>query len=149
MEIKIKYQEGMKPLEVTEKGDWIDLRCAEDLVLLKGHYYKIPLGIAMELPEGFEAHIVPRSSTYKTFGLLQTNSMGVVDNSFRGDDDWWFYPVIATRNVRIAKNDRICQFRIVEKQPELQFVTVKILGNESRGGHNSTGIKQQVTNKSH
>ncbi len=142
MKIKIKYlNDSINRLEKIEKGDWIDLRSAEDVELKKGESKLIHLGVAMELPKGYEAHIVPRSSTFKTWGIIQTNHMGVVDNTYCGDDDWWFMSVYATRDVKIEKDDRICQFRIVEKMPPIEFETVEILGNESRGGCGSTGSK--------
>lgn len=142
MKIKIKYlNDSITHLEKIEKGDWVDLRSAEDVELKKGESKLIHLGVAMELPKGYEAHIVPRSSTFKKWGIIQTNHMGVVDNTYCGDDDWWFMSVYATRNVKIEKDDRICQFRIVEKMPPIEFETVEVLGNENRGGCGSTGSK--------
>lgn len=142
MKIRIKYlNDSINRLEKIEKGDWIDLRSAEDVELKKGESKLIHLGVAMELPKGYEAHIVPRSSTFKKWGIIQTNHMGVVDNTYCGDDDWWFMSVYATRDVKIEKDDRICQFRIVEKMPPIEFETVKVLGNENRGGCGSTGSK--------
>ena len=117
------------------------MRSAEDVELKKGESKLIHLGVAMELPKGYEAHIVPRSSTFKKWGIIQTNHMGVVDNTYCGDDDWWFMSVYATRDVKIEKDDRICQFRIVEKMPPIEFETVEVLGNENRGGCGSTGSK--------
>ena len=139
MKIKVKYHTDILPIEMNEKGDWIDLRAAEDMKLWGGYYYYIPLGISVELPEGYEAHVAPRSSTFKNWGIIQTNSVGVIDNSYCGDNDIWMMPVYATRFTEIKKNDRICQFRIVEKQPHLEFETVDHLGNEDRGGFGSTG----------
>ena len=139
MKIKVKYHADILPLEMNEKGDWIDLRAAEDMKLWGGYYYYIPLGISVELPEGYEAHVAPRSSTFKNWGIIQTNSVGVIDNSYCGDNDIWMMPVYATRFAEIKKNDRICQFRIVEKQPHLEFETVDHLDNEDRGGFGSTG----------
>lgn len=142
MKIKIKYlNNSINRLEKIEKGDWIDLRSAEDVELKKGENKLIHLGVAMELPKGYEAHIVPRSSTFKKWGIIQTNHMGVVDNTYCGDEDWWFMSVYATRDAKIEKGDRICQFRIVEKMPPIEFETVEILGNENRGGYGSTGVK--------
>lgn len=143
MTIRIKYLADIEPLKLVDKGDWIDLRCAEDVDLKKGEFKLIPLGVAMELPFGYEAYIVPRSSTYKNFHVIQANHMGVVDNSYCGDNDQWFFPAIAMEDTHISKNDRICQFRIMLKQntEELQMVTVKSLGNEDRGGIGSTGVK--------
>ena len=139
MKIKVKYHTDILPLEMNEKGDWIDLRAAEDMKLWGGYYYYIPLGISVELPEGYEAHVAPRSSTFKNWGIIQTNSVGVIDNSYCGDNDIWMMPVYATRFAEIQKNDRICQFRIVEKQPHLEFETVDHLGHEDRGGFGSSG----------
>ena len=121
------------------KSDWIDLRSAEDIDLKKGEFHLIPLGVAMEIPEGYEAHIVPRSSTYKNFGIIQTNHMGVVDHSYCGDNDQWFMAVLAMRDTHISFNDRICQFRIMENQPILIFEECNVLDNADRGGHGSTG----------
>lgn len=139
MTIKVKYHTDILPLEMNEKGDWVDLRAAQDMKLWGGYYYYIPLGISVELPEGYEAHVAPRSSTFKNWGIIQTNSVGVIDNSYCGDNDIWMMPVYATRFAEIKKNDRICHFRIVEKQPHLEFETVDHLGNEDRGGFGSTG----------
>ena len=139
MKIKVKYHTDILPLEMNEKGDWVDLRAAQDMKLWGGYYYYIPLGISVELPEGYEAHVAPRSSTFKNWGIIQTNSVGVIDNSYCGDNDIWMMPVYATRFAEIKKNDRICQFRIVEKQPHLEFETVDHLGNKDRCGFGSTG----------
>ena len=139
MTIKVKYHTDILPLEMNEKGDWVDLRAAQDMKLWGGYYYYIPLGISVELPEGYEAHVAPRSSTFKNWGIIQTNSVGVIDNSYCGNNDIWMMPVYATRFAEIKKNDRICQFRIVEKQPHLEFETVDHLGNKDRGGFGSTG----------
>lgn len=140
--VKIKYfDDKLERIAINPKGDWIDLRSAIDCDLKKDEFKLIPLGIAMELPQGYEAHIVPRSSTYKNFGIIQTNHMGVVDNSYCGDNDQWFMPVYALRDTHISKNDRICQFRIMKKQTEIKFDEVMFLDNENRGGHGSSGIK--------
>ena len=141
VDVKIKYfSDDMKRLEyIDRKSDMIDLRVAEDVKLKKGDFKLIPLGVAMELPAGFEAHIYPRSSTYKNFGITQANSVAVVDNSYNGNDDQWMYPVIASRDIVIHKNDRICQFRIVRNQPEINFCEVQELKGENRGGFGSTG----------
>ncbi len=139
--IRIKYfSEDIEKLSYIEgKGDWIDLRAAERVELKAGEYRLIPLGIAIELPKGYEAHLVPRSSTFKNYGILQTNSCGVVDGSYCGDNDMWRMPVYATRDTIIEKNDRICQFRIVENQPRLCFVEVEHLDGADRGGFGTTG----------
>jgi len=137
--IKIKYFNGVQGLELLEIGDWIDLRCAEDITLKSGEFRLIPLGVAMQLPKGYEAHVIPRSSTFKNWGIIQTNGMGLIDESYCGDNDQWFMPVLATRDVQISKNDRICQFRIVKKMEEISFKVVSELGNADRNGHGSTG----------
>lgn len=140
--IKIKYHtDKIDKLERIEdkKSDWIDLRVAEDVVLKAGEFKLISLGVSMQLPEGYEAHMVPRSSTYKNFGIIQTNHQAVIDESYCGDDDIWRYPAYALRDTVIKTNDRICQFRIMKKQPEINFEEVEILGNENRGGIGSTG----------
>lgn len=139
MEIKIKYFTDIEKIGKIEKGDWIDLRAAEDVTLKAGEFKLIPLGVAMELPHGYEAHIVPRSSTYKKFGIIQTNHQAVIDESYCGDNDQWLYPAYALRDTEIKKNDRICQFRIMEKQPTLDFIEVETLDNKDRGGFGSTG----------
>lgn len=140
MKIKIKYLcKDLKKIEKIEKGDWIDLRSAETVELKAGEFKLIPLGIAMELPEGYEAHVVPRSSTFQKWGIIETNSMGIIDESYKGDNDQWFFPAYALRDTKIEKNDRICQFRIVKKMETVDFETLEILGNKDRGGHGSTG----------
>lgn len=139
--IKIKYYTDKieKLTYIDGKSDWIDLRAAEEVTLQKGEFKLIPLGVAMELPKGYEAHVVPRSSTFKNFGIIQTNHQGVIDCSYCGDNDQWFMPVYAVRDTQIHINDRICQFRIMENQPKLFFDEVECLGNADRGGHGSTG----------
>jgi len=140
MKICIKYFDPeITPIEKIAKGDWIDLRSAEDLEMKAGEFHLIRLGVGMMLPDGFEAHVAPRSSTFKNFGIIQTNSTGVIDNSYSGEEDEWRMPAYALRDTVIHKNDRICQFRIVEKQPAIEFETVEHLNGESRGGFGSTG----------
>ena len=140
--IKIKYlNDSIERVSKIEKGDWIDLRSAEDVELKQGEHKLIHLGVAMQLPKGYEAHIVPRSSTFKKWGIIQTNHMGVIDNTYCGDGDWWFMSVYATKDTKIEKDDRICQFRIEKKMPKIKFETVEVLGNENRGGCGSTGSK--------
>ena len=141
MKIEIKYfVEGLEPLAYVDgKSDWIDLRAAADVSLKKDEFKLIPLGIGMNLPEGYEAHVVPRSSTFKNFGIIQTNHCGIIDESYCGDNDQWFFPAYAMRDTEIKKNDRICQFRIMEHQPAFDLVTVEKLGEVDRGGHGSTG----------
>ena len=139
--IRIRYlSDGIEKLRYIDgKSDWIDLRCAETVELKAGEFRLIPLGVAMALPQGYEAHIAPRSSTVRNYGILQTNSVGVVDESYCGDGDEWKLPVYATRDCRIEQNDRIAQFRIVEHQPAIRFEECGTLGNASRGGSGSTG----------
>lgn len=137
--IKIKYFRDIDKIQKIDKGDWIDLRAAEDVELHKDEFKLIPLGIGMILPSGYEAHMVPRSSTYKKFGIIQANHIGVIDESYCGDGDEWFFPAIALRDTMIYKNERICQFRIEKKQPEINFVEVNTLGEIDRGGCGSTG----------
>lgn len=139
--IKIKYHNDIRPLEILDNGDWIDLRAAEDVNLEKGDFRLISLGVSMKLPDGYEAHIVPRSSTFKHWGIIQANHMGVIDNSYCGDNDIWKFPAIATRDAVIYKNDRICQFRIMKKQPCIRFDTVEHLNGPDRGGFGSSGRK--------
>ena len=139
--IKIKYfSEDIERLAyIAGKSDWIDLRAAKEIELKKGEYALIPLGVAMELPKGYEAHVIPRSSTYKNFGILQTNSCGLIDESYCGDNDQWFFPALAVRDTVIHVNDRICQFRIMEHQPAVVFEETETLSGEDRGGFGSTG----------
>lgn len=140
MEIRIKYLNGQEPIEKLPQGDWIDLRANEDIIMKAGEFRLIPLGVAMELPQGWEAHVAPRSSTFKNWGILQTNSIGIIDNSYCGDGDEWLFPAYATRDTEIKKGDRICQFRLIYRQPEIDFVTVEMLGNPDRNGIGSTGV---------
>lgn len=151
--IKIKYHDyEIERLEKIKVGDWIDLRAAEDVFIPYGKMELISLGVSMKLPEGYEAHIVPRSSTFKTWGIIQANSVGIIDNSYSGTNDIWRFPAICLQsNVNIKtecgslsgtwvrKGDRICQFRIVKKQPEIDFDEVMFLDEVDRGGFGSTG----------
>lgn len=139
--LKIKYHDPITPLGYigNHKSDWVDLRAAEDVVLKKGEFKLISLGISIQLPKGYEAHIVPRSSTFKNFGIIQTNHQGVVDESYCGNDDKWFFPAYALRDTVINFDERIAQFRIIKKMPEIRFLTVDDLSNDNRGGHGSTG----------
>ena len=134
------YPEGLQKIG-GKKSDWIDLRAREDVTLVDGKFKLIPLGVAIQLPEGYEAIIAPRSSSFKNFGILQTNSIGVVDETYCGDNDEWKLPVLANRLVKIQKGERICQFRIIEHQPELEIEYVEHLNNEDRGGFGSSGTK--------
>ena len=139
--IRIKYFTDKidKLAYIDGKSDWIDLRASEEVTLKQGEFALVPLGVAMELPKGYEAHIVPRSSTYKNFGVIQANHCGVVDGSYCGDNDMWRMPVIAMRDTQIHVNDRICQFRIMKNQPEILFEEVEHLEGKDRGGFGTTG----------
>lgn len=142
MTIKVKYHsKDMEKIKPSVNGDWIDLRSAEDVELWEGDSKIISLGISMKLPEGYEAHVAPRSSTFRNWGILQTNSVGVIDNSYCGDNDVWGMPVYATRHATISKGDRICQFRIVPKMETPEIVEVEHLDAPDRGGFGSTGTK--------
>ncbi len=142
MQIKIKYfTEDLQKIEYKENSDWVDLRSSETVKLKSGEFKLIPLGVAMQLPSGFEANFTPRSSTFKNYGILQTNHFSVIDESYCGDNDQWYFPAYATRDTIINKNDRICQFRINKKQPSLEFEEVEFLGNQDRGGFGSSGIQ--------
>ena len=141
LEIKIKYHD--KDLDKIEKipvGDWIDLRSAERVDMWKDEFRIISLGVSMKLPEGYEAHVLPRSSTFKKWGILMTNSMGVIDESYCGENDIWGFPALAMRDTTIFKGDRICQFRIVKKMPEVKFTEVDQMTDPDRGGIGSTGV---------
>ncbi len=139
--IQIKYH--VKELEklryIDGKSDWIDLRAAEDVIMKAGEFRLISFGISMKIPEGYEAHIVPRSSAFKNFGILQVNSIGIIDNTYCGENDIWRMPVYAVRDTEIHVNDRIAQFRIMENQPAVVFEEVEKMEGEDRGGFGSTG----------
>ena len=137
--IKVKYLRDIKPIVILDDGDWIDLRAGADVVLEAGGWCCIPLGVAMQLPEGYSAIIAPRSSTFAKWGIIQTNSIGIIDNSYNGDGDEWQLPVLAFRKTTIHKNDRICQFRLVPNSDFVDMVKVNTLGNDNRGGFGSTG----------
>ena len=141
--ITIKYftDKIEKLTYIDGKSDWIDLRAAEDVALKAGEFKLIPLGVAMKLPQGYEAHIVPRSSTFKNFGIIQTNHYGIIDESYSGDNDQWYFPAYALRDTEIHVNDRICQFRIMEHQPMIQFEETEKLTGADRGGIGSTGVQ--------
>ena len=141
--ITIKYftDKIEKLTYIDGKSDWIDLRAAEDVALKAGEFKLIPLGVAMKLPQGYEAHIVPRSSTFKNFGIIQTNHYGIIDESYCGDNDQWYFPAYALRDTEIHVNDRICQFRIMEHQPTIQFEEAEKLTGADRGGIGSTGVQ--------
>lgn len=139
MKIKIKYLRDILPIETNEKGNWIDLRAAETVHMKAGEYKLIPLGVAMELPAGYEAIVAPRSSTFGKYDIQLANSIGVIDESYKGDNDEWRFLAYAVHDTIIPKNERICQFRIIEHQPTIEFETVETLGNTDRGGIGSTG----------
>ena len=140
--IKIKYLYKDSPkLEETIKGDWIDLYTAEDISMKAGEFKLIHLGIAMMLPTGYEALVIPRSSTFKKYGIIQANSIGLIDEAYCGNNDEWCFPAYATRDISIEKHTRICQFRIIKHQPTLLFNEVPELSDIDRGGFGSTGEK--------
>ena len=137
--IKIKYLKDIQKIERFNVGDWIDLRSAEDVTMKAGEYRMIPLGVAMELPHGYEALVAPRSSTFRKYGILLANSVGIIDEAYKGDNDEWNFLAYATKNTKIRKNERICQFRIIQHQPLIHLQEVESLGNVDRGGIGSTG----------
>jgi len=141
MKILVRYHGDVPPLEKLPQGDWIDLRAAEEAVMQAGDFRLISLGVSMRLPQGYEAHIAPRSSTFKKWGVLQANSLGIIDESYCGDGDIWYFPALAMRDTVIHKGDRICQFRIMKKMPEAEIETVSFLTAPDRGGIGSTGEK--------
>jgi dUTP pyrophosphatase len=137
--IKIKYLKDIQKIERFNVGDWIDLRAAEDVTMKAGEYCMIPLGVAMELPKGYEALVAPRSSTFRKYGIILANSIGIIDESYKGDNDEWNFLAYAVRDTKIRKNERICQFRIIQHQPLIHLQEVGSLGNADRGGIGSTG----------
>lgn len=142
MKIKIKnYNPFFKVEERIPTGDWIDLRAAETVEMKAGEFKIIPLGVSMELPNGYEAYVLPRSSTFAKWGIMMVNSMGVIDNSYCGDNDIWGFPALAIRRTVINAGDRICQFRIAKNSEPIDFIEVESLGNEDRGGYGSTGTR--------
>lgn len=150
LEIKVMYHTDIEPIQQAHDGEWYDLRVAEDTFIPLGEYRLVSLGVSIKLPEGYEAHVVPRSSTFKHYGLIQTNSCGIIDNSYSGPNDVWRFPcyclegkdiVNGKKGTMLHKNDRVCQMRIVQIQPECDLVTVREMEGEDRGGIGSTGIK--------
>ena len=139
--IRIRYADGVKRLAMWSRGDWIDLRSAERVVLRKGDYKRISLGVAMELPEGYEAIVAARSSSFEKWGFIPVNGIGIIDNSYNGNGDIWNLLVYATRDAIIEKDERIAQFRILKNQPVISFSEVEDLGHEDRGGIGSTGVE--------
>ena len=140
MTINVKYHADIYPLKMTTNGDWCDLRAAEDVEFKAGEYKLISLGVSMQLPPGYEALVIPRSSTFKKYGIIQANSIGLIDNSYCGDNDIWQFPALATRDVLVEKNSRICQFRIQKKMDDVKFNTVIALNNTNRKGFGSSGL---------
>lgn len=142
VQIKV-FDEACRP-EAIENGDWIDLKAMEDVFLGMGEFRLIPLGVAMKLPDGYEAHIAPRSSTFKNYGIIMTNSVGVVDNSYCGTNDMWKFPAFklgaGLKGPLIKKGERICQFRIIKKQPKIVFEDSTLEDQKDRGGFGSTGV---------
>ena len=140
--VKIKYHnKQLSQVEKISKGDWIDLRLAETVTLKKGEYQLLSLGVSIQLPKGYEALVAPRSSTFKNYGILLANSIGIIDETYCGDDDIWRFPALATRDITIPSDTRIAQFRIIKHQPKIEFILADKLGNSNRGGIGSTGTK--------
>jgi dUTP pyrophosphatase len=144
MKMKIKYFEGATKLKKISKGNWIDVYASKDVFVPLNDRAMIPLGFALELPKGWEGHLAPRSSTFKTWGIIQTNSVGVVDDTYIGDNDQWHMPVYCLDSKNeggtwIKKGDKIGQFRIMEVMPEIEFEEVEVFNNSDRGGFGSTG----------
>ena len=139
MTIKIRYHGDVEPIEKIPQGDWVDLRAAETVSLKAGEFRLISLGVSMKLPEGYEAHLATRSSTFKKWGVILTNGVGIIDESYCGDNDIWHFSALAMRDTVIEKGDRICQFRIMKKMPAVTFETVEFLSDPDRGGIGSTG----------
>ena len=137
--IQVRYHADIPPLEKLPQGDWIDLRAAETVDLKAGEFRLISLGVSMKLPEGYEAHLLSRSSTFKKWGVIPTNGMGVIDESYCGDGDIWHFSALAMRDTHIEKGDRICQFRLMKKMPDVTLETVELLTAPDRGGLGSTG----------
>ena len=141
MRIEILYHSDIERISARDTGDWLDLRAGERVEFKAGEHKLISLGVSMRLPVGYEAQVAPRSSTFKHWGLLQTNSPGVIDESYAGQDDVWFFSAYATRDTVVEKNDRICQFRLVEKMPFAELQEVEHLPGPSRGGYGSSGTR--------
>jgi len=141
MRIEILYHSDIEHISLQENGDWLDLRAAERVEFKAGEHKLISLGVSMRLPAGYEAQVAPRSSTFKHWGLLQTNSPGIIDESYAGVEDIWFFSAYATRDTVVEKNDRVCQFRLVEKMPRPELCQVEYLPAPSRGGYGSSGVR--------
>ena len=141
MDIFVKYlTDTIDPISQAHSGEWIDLRTAKLIALRQGDFALIPLGVIISVPSGYESILVPRSSTFKKYGIIQTNGIGIIDHLYCGPNDEWKMPVYATRDTVIHVNDRIAQFRIVENQPEIVFEKVEHLTGKDRGGFGSTGL---------
>lgn len=154
MKLRIKYFENATKLTKITKGNWIDVYANKDVFVEVNERAMIPLGFALELPNGWEGHLAPRSSTFKTWGIIQTNSVGVVDDTYIGDNDQWHMPVyclqgkdniivdgVKKSGTWIKKGDKIGQFRIMEVMPNIEFEEVEHLENDNRGGFGTTGVK--------
>ena len=150
MKIRIRYFDGATKLKKITKGNWIDVYSRKDIFIGQDERAMIPLGFALELPKGYEGHLAPRSSTFKTWGIIQTNSVGVVDDTYIGDNDEWHMPVYCLDpkdsfeykiGTWIHKGDKIGQFRIMEVMPEIEFEEVEFFNNTDRGGFGSTGSR--------
>lgn len=138
--IKVKkLVPDLKPIDSAHEGEWIDLRAAMDISMESGEFQKIPLGVAIAIPDGYEAIMAARSSTFQKWGIVPVHGFGVIDSLYKGDNDEWCFPAMAFRKTKIHKNDRICQFRIQKKQPDVCIIYVESLGNQNRGGFGSTG----------
>lgn len=139
-QIWVKYHtEEAKPIWQAHKDEWFDLRCAENVTMMAGEYKLISLGVAMQLPEGYEAIVAPRSSTFSKYGIMCANGIGIIDNAYCGENDIWKFPAYATRDTEIKAGERIAQFRLLHVQQEVEFVEVQHMLNEERGGVGSTG----------
>ena len=142
MEIKVKYHnKKLEKVASIQGGDWIDLRAAERVEMKAGDFKIISLGVSMKLPAHYEAHVAPRSSTFKKWGILQANSVGVIDNSYSGENDIWGFPAVAMRDTVIEEGDRICQFRIMKKMEQVDFAEVERMEGRDRNGFGSTGSR--------
>ena len=139
MNILIKYFTDIEKIQSINIGNLVDLRSADSIEMKAGEYRLIPLGVGMKLPDGYMAKVYPRSSTFKNFGIILANGVGNIDDSYCGDSDQWYFPAVALRDTKINKNDRICQFEITKIQPEINFIEVDTLDENSRGGIGSTG----------
>ena len=141
LEVMIKYHNNdFGKIQKIPVGDWVDLRSAETVDMNAGQFRIISLGVSMKLPEGYEAHVLPRSSTFHKWGILMVNSMGIIDESYCGNHDIWGFPALAMRSTTIFKGDRICQFRIVKKMPEIEFIEVDNMTDPDRNGFGSSGV---------